>query len=199
MEHSYSFPSRNTTDQRFGSPSRQHTCVRYVQQQNRPIDIPGRKRSHEIAMPGSPRSAGIGGYSTSYHKSGIGKNRTDDRNSGIGKLCYQEGGSILSESFSSMRRHSSLKNGDSFTGKQQRHRKSSQASVLSMPADVPSHDSRVSVEIEEEPDETRSLACRSTSHLPALKSAHEQQHSKEDLQGSVAHKEKHGLRRIWHF
>ncbi|KAJ2482139.1 hypothetical protein IWW56_001284 [Coemansia sp. RSA 2131] len=79
----------------------QQTCVQYSYPQ--PIDIPHRS-SQEIASPGKHRSSGIGNNTSFYRHSGIGNNTLDDRNSGIGKLCYEEGGSRLSGSFSSLRK-----------------------------------------------------------------------------------------------
>ncbi|KAJ2157153.1 hypothetical protein IWW43_004507, partial [Coemansia sp. RSA 1935] len=100
--HSSSAYSKNTS-------TGQQTHVQYSRP--RPIDIP--HHSQEITSPGKHRSSGIGNNTSVYRHSGIGNNTLDrnsgigntpDRNSGIGKLCYEEGGSRLSGSFSSLKK-----------------------------------------------------------------------------------------------
>ncbi|KAJ2845341.1 hypothetical protein IWW36_004819, partial [Coemansia brasiliensis] len=150
MNPNYSFPpplnhnrqnSSNTMSSACVESPTSHraTCVSY--EYPKPIDIPTRRKrrtSQEIALQGESRGAGIGGFASFYHRSGIGNNTTDDRNSGIGKLCYEEGGSRLSGSFSSIRRLSLRKSSFS-TGSNSseepalpgRSRRDSQASIAS--------------------------------------------------------------------
>ncbi|KAJ1743440.1 hypothetical protein LPJ68_000939 [Coemansia sp. RSA 1086] len=200
MNPNYSFPpplnhnrqnSSNSTSAFGESPTgNQTTCVSY--EYPKPVDIPkGRKRqSQEVALQGESRGAGIGGFSSFYHRSGIGNNTTDDRNSGIGKLCYEEGGSRLSGSFSSFRRLSLRKSSIDSQSSEEAKRRGSQASVAS-------HNSG-------------SKLLHKVLSKSNLRAAHEQSSdvhvdvdasslSSDHSLNRDARKSKHNLHKFWHF
>ncbi|KAJ2454083.1 hypothetical protein EV183_001806 [Coemansia sp. RSA 2336] len=139
MDPNFSFPpplnhsrKNSSTTACVKSPTgNQTTCVSYEYPQ--PIDIPKRRKrqSQQVTLQGESRGAGIGGFSPFYRRSGIGNNVADDRNSGIGKLCYEEGGSRLSGSFSSIRRLSLRRSSIDSQSSEEAQRRGSQASAAS--------------------------------------------------------------------
>ncbi|KAJ2368204.1 hypothetical protein H4S02_001240 [Coemansia sp. RSA 2611] len=184
MDNQYSFPPplNGRPSQESSSCTRnasgQQTCVRYSYP-HQPIDIPQRRRrsSQEVFASGEHRRSGIGGYSNVYRRSGIGNNVPDDRNSGIGKLCYEEGGSRLSGSFSSLK-NLSFKRGSLSAGSPDARRDSSGGeSVGSRRGSIMSRETMVEID----------AVSRSDSELPQDQPAKEKRHRK------------HSLRHIWRF
>ncbi|KAJ2501853.1 hypothetical protein GGH96_001614 [Coemansia sp. RSA 1972] len=156
----------------------QQTCVQYSYPQ--PIDIPHRS-SQEIASPGKHRNSGIGNNTLFYRHSGIGNNTLDDRNSGIGKLCYEEGGSRLSGSFSSLRKLAARSGTNSPVSMESMEGK--RGSIASR-ASGDSVKRRESVMSRDSVDEVRSedeTQASSTSSLPRMRPGHKPKHERRSL------------------